>query len=435
MSGNGQKAWSARVPVLVGIGGIFALVFGLGLWSVSTEIEGAVIAPGVLRVESFHQVVQHPEGGRVAEVRVRDGDRVEAGQLLVRLDDSVLRSERTILERQLHELQARAARLAAERDGAAEVRFDAALEAAAQNDPGLAELLAGQRRLFEARREALDQQLRQLDEKVRQLEAQIEGLRAQRAAVARQRELIADELANTEQLLEKGLTRLGQAMALRREAARLDGVIGDLDSRIALAAAQIAETRLERLRLQSARREEAISLLRDISAKISELEQKLLAIDTRLSRLEVRAPVGGVIYNLAVHGPGAVVRPAEPILSIVPGRSRLVIDARVDPVHVDEVAPGQPVWLRFSALDARITPEIEGHVRKVSPDAFRDEASGALYYRVEIVPEPDQLARLGDVRLIPGMPVEAFIRTRPHTPLAWMLKPLTEYFTRAMRQS
>ncbi|RMD94081.1 MAG: HlyD family type I secretion periplasmic adaptor subunit [Alphaproteobacteria bacterium] len=433
MTGGGGS-WSARMPVAIGLLAIVVLVAGLGGWAVGTRIEGAIIAPGKVRVESFRQVVQHQDGGTVALLGVREGDRVEAGDLLLRLDDAELLSQRAILAGQLHELLARSARLRAERDDAARPRFAPELVEAAAGDARLGDLMASQLRLFETRRAALGQQVDQLEEKIRQLHSQIAGLQAQGHAVERQLTLVRTELANQEELLGKGLARLSGVLALRREEARLSGQAGDLEARIAQTSGQIAEARLEILRLGNARREDAITALRDTAATIGELRERIMALDTRLARLEIRAPVSGVVHGLAVHTPRAVVRPAEPILSIVPDTSRLIVEVRIPTVHIDEVHPGQPVTLRFPSFDLRRTPVVEGRVTRVSADAFTDDATRATYYKGEVAPDPQSLAALHGAELIPGMPVEAFIRTGARTPLSYFIKPLTDYFGRAFRE-
>lgn len=428
------QRWSARGPVLIGSIGIAILVVGLGGWSVTTRIEGAVVAPGTVQVETFRQVVQHPDGGIVAELAVREGDRVRSGDVLMRFDDTKPRSERAIIAGQLDEVSARMARLAAERDGMQDVAFPPALTSRAASEPAVLELMNGQLRLFEARAGSLRKQLEQLDERANQYANQIEGLKAQLDAVRIQIGIAADELKDQEDLLVKGLTQSSRVTALRREAANLQGRTGELEAAIAQTSGQIAETRIERLRLESARREEAITTLRDIGVRASELRERLVAIDDTLSRLDLRAPSDGIVYGLTVHTLQAVVRAADPVLYIVPEASRLVVQVQVPTVHIDQVHKGQAARLNLSAFDQRTTPSIEGTVTKVSPDAFTDEKTGATFYRAEITPDPGALDALKHVTLIPGMPAEAFIKTEPRTPLSYLVKPMTDYFARAFRE-
>ena len=429
-----KTKWTTRNPVWIGFISILILVGGLGGWSVTTQIEGAIVASGTVEVESFRQVVQHQDGGTVVELAIREGDAVEAGRVLMRFDDSAPRSERIIIQSQLDEFLARSARLKAERDTLPQMFFPAELTDRSSEDSELLDLMNGQLRLFEARRATLNEQFAQLKEQVAQLTNQIGGLGVQLESVHTQIELVSDELASQEALLKKGLTQRSQVSGLKREHAQLEGRIGELEAASAQASGQIAETRIERLRLESLRREEAITKLRDVSSQAAEMRQRLLAIDEVLSRLELRAPTSGIVYGLQIHTIRAVVRPAEPVLYIVPSAGRLVVQVRIPTVHIDQVHQGQLATLNLSAFDQKITPVIMGIVTKVSPDAFTDEATGETYYQAEATPNPAALKELDHVKLVPGMPVEAFLRTEPRTPISYLLKPLTDYFTRAFRE-
>jgi len=426
--------WSVRLPVTLGLIGLVILVGGFGAWSVMSQIAGAIIATGRIEVEQNRQVTQHPDGGMVAEVSAREGQPVEAGDLLIRLDGSELRSELTIVETQLFELMARQGRLEAERDQADAVHFDAELTALLPENESVRDIVDGQVRLFHARRDSMARQIEQLRQRQAQIANQLDGLSAQRAALDIQVDLIGQELTAQQDLLAKGLAQVGRVLALQREEARLVGQIGDLTARAAEARERSTEIDTEILRLQTTQREEAITELRDVRFRAFELMERRQAISKRLSRLDIRAPVGGRVYGLTVFGPGAVVRAAEPVLSIVPQDRPLVVAARVDPIHIDSVYGGQSAVLRFSAFDARTTPEIMGRVVKVSADAFTDETTGASYYRVELVPDEGEMEKLGDVALVPGMPVEAYIRTVDRSPLVYLVKPLTDYFNRAFRE-
>jgi HlyD family type I secretion membrane fusion protein len=429
-----KNKWSTRTPVLVGFFAILILVGGFGGWSVITTIEGAIVASGTVQVESFRQVVQHQDGGTVAELVIREGDAVEAGSVLMRFDDSAPRSERAIIQSQLDEFLARSTRLKAERDTLTEMSFPAELTDRSSGDAELLDLMDGQLRLFEARRATLNEQFAQLKEQVAQFTNQISGLDVQLQSVQTQIELVRDELISQEALLKKGLTQMSQVTSLKREHSQLEGRVGELEAASAQASGQIAETMIERLRLENLRREEAITTLRDISSQVAEMRQRLLAVDEVLSRLELRAPTSGIVYGLQIHTIRAVVRPAEPVLYIVPDAGRLVVQVRIPTVHIDQVYKGQVATLNLSAFDQRTTPVITGIVTKVSPDAFTDEATGETYYQAEATPDPGALRELDHVKLVPGMPVEAFLQTAPRTPISYLLKPLTDYFTRAFRE-
>ncbi len=423
--------FSARRHLLSGLLAIVVLVGGFGLWAVTTNIAGAIIAPGRLVVEQNRQVVQHPDGGVVAEILVKDGDRVAAGQVLIRLDDSELLSERNVVAAALLELLARKGRLEAERDGADAIAFDPLLG----QSPESRALAEGQERLFEARRQGLARQIDQLGKRAAQIENQIEGLDAQATALEVQLRLIREELAAQRELLDKGLTQAGRVLALEREEASLLGRQGSLIAQRAENEGRITEIGIEKLRLAEARREEAITELRGLSFQELELRERLRTAEQKLDRLDIRAPVSGVVLAMSVFAERAVIRAAEPVLYIVPQNRPLLVAARLSPINVDEVYVGQEVTLRLAALDSRLTPELLGEVASVSPDALTDEVTGAAYYRVEIRLREGEAEKLPEgIALVPGMPADAFIRTADRTPLSYLLKPLTDYFTRAFRE-
>ncbi len=430
-----KKITSARKPMVVGLAALMILVGGLGTWSALASIAGAVIAPGQIKVEGDRQVVQHPEGGVVGDIMVDDGDFVEAGDVLMRFDDTLLRSELAITEGQLFELIARRGRLNAERDGAEAIEFDEEVLQRAAEDPEVAELVEGQERLFEARLITMGKQVDQLHERQTQIKEQIGGAEAQLAALQVQLDLIREELADQQGLLDKGLAQASRVLSLQREEARLGGEVGGLTASIAESRGRIAEIEIDILKLTTDRREEAITTLRDLQFREIELREKRLSALETLSRLDVRAPVSGVVYGKQVHAIRAVVRPAEPIMEIVPQDTPLVIASRIASIHVDQVHVGQHATLHFSAFDQRTTPVLEGSVSKLSPDVFTDERTGQTYYSAEVVPLPGEVEKLGDLKLVPGMPVEAFIATAERTPLSYLLKPVRDYFNKAFRET
>jgi HlyD family secretion protein len=427
--------WPVRGPLLTGLLALVLLLGVLGVWSVRTTLSGAVVASGMVVVESNRQVVQHPEGGVVGEIGVRDGDRVEVGQTLIRFDDTLLKSELAVLDTQLIELQARKARLEAEAQGDAAIVFPAALLDLAKTNPEADAQIRGQEDLFAARSQTLGQEAQQLDEQIRQIENQIEGTQAQLTALGTQEDLIVGELADQESLFERGLVPVGRVIELRREAARLAGEIGKLTSDIAQLRGRIAAIEIEKLRLGATRREEAIVTLRDVQFREIELTERRLGLQERLSRLEVRAPVSGVVYGQQVFAVQSVVQAGAPIMYIIPQDRPLLVEARVPSVHVDEIQVGQEAVLRFTALDMRRTPEMTGLVTGISADVIIDDRTGANFYEVQLVPREEDLPKLDGQILLPGMPVEAFIRTEDRTPISYLTKPLTDYFSRAFRES
>jgi HlyD family secretion protein len=431
----GAEAWSVRKPMIVGVVGLLLLVGGFGTWAVMTQISGAVIAGGQIEVDQNRQVVQHPDGGVVEAIRVEEGDTVEAGDILLRLDPTDLQSELSIVESQLFELIARRGRLEAERDARDTISFDPLLSEIAAERPSVRDLMDGQQRLFEARGASIAQATRQLDKQQDQIAEQITGITAQQRAMDAQLELIEKELVDQQSLFDRGLAQVSRVLSLQREAARMNGTVGELAANNAQARGRITEIDIEILNLQSQRREEAITQLRDIQSRELELRERRRALLERMSRLDVAAPVSGIVYDLRVFARRSVIRPADPVLYIIPQDRPLVINARVDPIDIDKLTIGQDVTLRFSALDQRETPELTGTVRLISADAFQDENTRQSYYRAEIVLSEGEQARLPDgTTLLPGMPVEAFIRTEERTPLAYLVKPLTDYFTKAFRE-
>lgn len=430
-----EPSWPARSPLMLGFVALFLLIGGFGTWAVITTISGAIVARGQVKVEQNRQVVQHPDGGVVDTVAVQEGNLVQAGDVLIRLDPSQLRSELAIVENQLFELVARRGRLQAERDSADNVTFDEELLSIAAERPEIADIVQGQARLFEARAESLQKESEQLDKRRSQIADQVKGIVAQQDALVAQLDLIRQELEDQQSLLDKGLAQASRVLALQREEARLRGQVGELTASAAQAEGRMTEIEIEKLKLNTTRREEAITTLRDLQYRELELAERRQAIRAQLERLEIRAPVSGIVYGLTVFAQQAVIRAAEPVLYIVPQDRPLVIDARIDPIHVDEVFVSQPVTLRFSTFDSRTTPELYGKIVQVSADTFVDERTNAAYYSAEIVLDPGEADRLGDNKIVPGMPVEAYIRTTDRTPLAYLVKPLANYFNRAFRES
>lgn len=426
---------SMRRPVILGLAATLVLVAGFGVWATTTRIAGAIVAAGQIEVEQDRQVVQHPDGGVVEAILVSEGATVAAGDPLLRLDGAALRSELTIVEGQLSELAGRAARLTAERDGSATVDFPDDLLALAATSPEVAAQLDGQRRLFEARKATLAEQRDLLTRRIGQIRAQSLGIAAQRAALVTQLDLVEQELASQQGLLDKGLAPAGTVLALQRERARLQGQLGELAAELARTEDQVTEIGIEISSLATRRREEAAAELRQIGPTTLELAERRRALAERIARLEIRAPVSGVVLGLQVTTPRAVLRPADPVLFVIPQDRPLVITARIAPIHIDEVAVGQAAELVFPAFSARDTPHLKGRVTLVSADALRDPQTGATHYTAELQLDDGELARLGDRVLLPGMPVEVFLQTGRRTPLAYLVKPFTDYFVRAFRES
>ncbi len=427
------SAWSAARPLITGSLALLVLIGGFGTWAALSNISGAVIASGRIEVDQNRQVVQHPDGGVVAEILVKEGDSVDAGELLIRLDAESLQSELAVVEGQLLEVLARRARFEAERDAAEELQFEPLL--ADSSNPVAPELMEGQRRLYEARRETELQQVEQLARQREQIANQIDGITSQQTALGTQLGLIEEELTSQQSLLDRGLAQAARVLGLQREQASLSGREGELIASAAQAEGRITEIEIELLQIVAARREEAITRLRDLQFNEIELTERRRSLLLQLDRLDIRAPVSGVIYNMQVFAPRSVIRSADPVLFLVPQDRPLVIATQVLPTDIDQIFVGQEVNLRFPAFDQRRTPELTGKVLQVSADAFQDEGNRVSYYRAEIELSEGQAELLpDDMVLIPGMPVEAFIRTGDRTPLAYLVKPLADYFAKAFRE-
>ncbi|MEM7545812.1 MAG: HlyD family type I secretion periplasmic adaptor subunit [Pseudomonadota bacterium] len=429
-----KKRWTAGRHMWLGMLTLVVLVFGVGAWSAFASIAGAVVSSGKLKVESERQVVQHPEGGVVKEILVKEGDTVEAGEPLIRLDDKLLAADLAIAEGQLFEIMARSGRLIAEADELPEPTFDEELVEAAERNPKIGSLIAGQKRLFAARADTAKRETAQLRERQTQIREEITGAQAQQVALVSQLEFVDKELTDLKELQKKGLAQASRVLALEREKARLLGQRGELIASIAGLKGQISEIEIQLLGLESSRREGAITELRDLEYRIYELREQRDSLVERMDRLEVRAPRPGRVIGMTIFALRSVVQSAEPLLYIVPSDVDLVIETQVEITNVDQVHPGQPARLRFSAFSARTTPEIAGTVVRMSPDAFTDDATGRSYYLAQLSINEGELSKLGDVQLVAGMPVEAFIQTGERSPFTYMTKPMADYFTQAFRE-
>jgi HlyD family secretion protein len=431
---EGNESWSVWGLLVVGFVGVSILLGGFGVWAALSQIDGAIIAPGRIEVEQNRQVAQHLDGGVVEEIFVREGAVVSAGDLLIRLDATDLVSELAVVEGQLFEVLARSARLEAERDGVETLVFDPLL--AESENPVSAKLMEGQQRLFEARLISDRSEIEQLAKQKEQISDEIVGIQAQEDSARNQLGFIDEELRAQKSLLERGLTPVTRVLALQREMANLTGRAGELAAAQAASKGRMTELDIGILRIETNRREEAIATLRDLQFNEIELAERRRQITSQLDRLEIRAPVSGVVYDLRVFGPRAVIRAADPVLYIVPQDRPLVITARVKPQDVDEVLLGQEVRVRFSAFNQRTTPELLGQVEQISADAFTDEASSASYYRAQVALRSGETDRLPEgLTLIPGMPVDVFISTDERTPAEYFLKPFTDFFTKSFRES
>jgi HlyD family secretion protein len=429
----GDARASIRRHVVVGCAIVLFLAVGLGGWAATAEIAGALIAQGSLVVDSNVKKVQHPSGGVVGEVRAHDGDHVKAGDILVRLDETVTRANLAIITKGLTELYARKARLGAERDGADSVPVPKQL-ADKTGDPDVEEALASERKLFELRRKARLGQKGQLQQRIKQLEEQIGGLTAQQAAKAKELDIIAQELQGVRDLWAKNLIQINRLTSLEREEARLQGEHGQLIATAAEAKGKIVETELQILQVDQEATSDVAKELRDTDSKIGEYVERKVTAEDQLKRTELRAPQDGIVFQSTANTVGGVITAGDPVMLIVPGADTLMVEAKVEPKDIDQIQFGLPVLLRFSAFNMRTTPEISGTVVRVGADTSTDQRTGQSYYLVRIAMTPEEVARLGEVKLTPGMPVEAFIQTGNRTVISYLVKPLHDQLKRTFRE-
>lgn len=426
---------SARRPIRIGLTASALLVLGFGAWAITAQLEGAVVAQGHVVVSGERQIVQHPDGGVIAEIAVQEAQTVTKGDLLLRLDGRALRTELAIVEGQLFELTSRRARLEAEATDKADITFAAIPEADITARDRIVELNKGQLALFETRLQSEREERDQYSKQLAQIDAQVVGLSAQRAALEEQSLLTDQELADQQSLLAKGLTQSARVTGLQKDSANIKGQIGALVAQAAQAEQRSAEISLQISRLATSRREEAATQLRDVLPQENELTARRLDLRERLSRLEIRAPVSGIVMGLQITTPGAVIRPADVVLSIVPQDRPLEIQLQISPLNIDEVHGGQRVRLTFPTFQSRTMPEVWSEVRSLSADAFIDQKSQSSYYRADIDLSPEAIKELGNHNLLPGMPVQAFIQTGNRSPFDYLVKPFEDYFTMAFRES
>ena len=434
-----ERTFSARRGLALGGVSLAILCGGLFGWGAFASLSGAVIAAGRVDAEGGGRAVEHVDGGTVAEIMVGDGDRVAAGDVLLRIDGALLASDAAVLEAELFDLVARRNRLEAVFQGADAVSWDSALVEATGTNPAVRAAVEGHRRLFEAHRATRAGLVAQFRERIGQAHKQIVGLKARGEAVETQVELVSEELGVQEGLLEKGLTHKPAVLELRRAAAAFEGQVGDIAARVAAAKGRIAELETQILLIDSRRIEEAETETREAQARENAVRERLAGLRVRLDRLEVRAPIAGVVHDFAVSALGEVLQPGEPVAKVVPDEAGLIVKAQLDPIHVDQVWPGQDAVLRFSAFSARSTPEYGGTVARISADALSDARTGHSWYEVELaIGQPlvvdGEAVSAAPLALVPGMPVEIHLRTGERSPLSYLVKPLADYFVRSLRE-
>ncbi len=406
-----------------------ALVLGFGGWAATAKLQGAIVTHGRVAAKKQLKLIQHRDGGIVADILVANGDRVVAGDILVRLDETQTRSEMSVMKLQLAEYVGRRARLTAERSGAEAISFNDGFEAAAET----ASIAEGERLLFAQNRAMRDAQRDQLLSQVQQYEEQVRGMEAQRLSNKAEKTLVTEEMDRVADLLKKRLIEVTKVKAMKRDLTRIEGLGAEIDSNVARVGGQISEARLKIIELDQQMRTEAQRELRDVEARIAELNERLVASIDRLSRMEMRAPISGTVNDLAIHTVNGVIAPGETVMSIVPEGDELIVEARLSPADIDQVSVGQETRLRFSAFNQRTTPEILGTIAVVGAAATKDPATGDVYYLSSIAIN-DRDRALAGKPLIPGMPVEVFVTTAERTALSYLVKPFKDQAMRSLRE-
>ena len=426
---NDDFRLGGRVTAGLALGAL--LVVGCGGWAAVAQINGSVIASGTVKVDQNLKVIQHRDGGIVSQIAVREGDFVKAGQVLLRLDDVQNKAELSIVRSQLSELVARRARLIAERDG---------MEMIPVPQEGMvvvseADLISyGEMRLFEGNRAHRESQKEQLRAEIVQLEQEVKGLQFQQIAKVRELDLVRAEHGKLKGLADKGLIEGSRMYGINRDVAKLTGEVGEVDAGIARARARMSSINLQIISIDENARTEAQRELSAVVTKISELNDRRVALEDRLSRTDIRAPMSGVVNELSVHTIGGVITPAETLATIVPEKATLKIEAKLSPVDVDQVFVGQAAKLRFSAFNQRTTPELKGEIAYVSAAATRDPATNTTHYLADVKLNPGEFEKLAGQPLKPGMPVEVFVATQDRTAISYLAKPFTDQFAKAFRE-
>jgi HlyD family secretion protein len=424
---------SIRFHLIVGLVVVTLLTCGLGGWASTAQISGALIAPGSIVVDSNVKKVQHPTGGVVGEVRARDGDRVKAGDVVVRLDDTITKASLAIVTKGLNGLLARRARLLAEQDGAERITFPPELMESFA-DPEVQSLIGNEIKLFQVRSSGRVGQKAQLKERILQLREEIGGLEAQENAKSREIELIQKELVGVRDLFAKNLVQISRLTVLERDAARLDGDRAQFVAQKAQAKGKITEIELQIIQIDKDLSSEVSKEMREINDKIGEFVERKVTAEDQLRRIDIRAPQDGMVLQSTVHTVGGVITAGDAVMLIVPESDNLSVEAKVNPQDIDQLRIGQKTLLRLSAFNQRTTPELNGTISRISPDTTVDQRTGQSYYTIRVSLPPAEVAKLGDVKLIPGMPVEAFVQTGERTMISYLAKPLSDQLMRAFRE-
>jgi HlyD family secretion protein len=425
---------SMRGVLMAGYVSLAVMAGAIGWWTTSAQISGAVIASATIVSDTLSKRIQHREGGIVAGILVKNGDRVAEGQELVLLDPTETKSELAVITTALDELLVKRARLEAQRTGSAKFTLPKEL-LARDTDPKLAEVIEGQQRLLSSTIEGMTQRLGQLDAQVSQLQEQITGYQSIAKSRAKQLELSQDGYQDLLKLQKEGLVAKPRVLEAQRAVASIEGEIGSVKSSILTAETRIGEVKLQKLQMSEDVRTQALTELRDTEARITELQERQVTADSRLQRITIKSPIAGTVYDVAVNTVGGVIGSGEVLMLIAPEGEELVLQAQVSPNDIDQVRSGQKAQVRFPAFNSQLTPNIAAEVSQVAADTTRVDQQTAPFYSVRLKISPEELAKLGDNQLRPGMMAEAFIQTQERSVLTYLLQPLTDLLPYALRES
>ncbi|MEQ1719115.1 MAG: HlyD family type I secretion periplasmic adaptor subunit [Hyphomicrobium sp.] len=420
-----------RRRILLGMTLTISLVGSLFGWGALASISSAVIAPGLLVVDGSGKKVQHPTGGVVGAILVHNGVRVEAGDVLVRLDATQTRAALGVVTSQQEQLLGRKARLEAERDQAKSVNFP---NGYAESSGEAAAIAASESRLYDARQTAKDGQKTQLNERIGQLRKEIEGLQSQLKAKVGEVKLMKEEFERVDDMYKKGLVPVTRALSAERDVTRLEGEHGQLVSSIARAEGQISEIGVQIISLDQSMQSESMKELREVEARLAELAERRNAAQDQLDRIDIRAPRSGLVHEMQIHTVGGVIQPAETLMTIVPIDEKLAVEIRIAPTDIDQVTIGHKAMLRFSAFNQRTTPELFGEVIQIAADLTKEPQTGIAYYVARLGISEQSQGLFRELKLLPGMPVETFIETGERTAISFLFKPFEDQIKRAFRE-
>ena len=425
---------SLRRTQLLGFASIVVMLGVFGAWTAFADINGAVIAPATIVAESYSKKVQHREGGNISRILVNDGELVKAGQDLVLLDPTEAKAQLSIIDGQLSELLVKKSRLESQRDGLSDLTLPQAIKDRA-SEPAIAQIIGGQARLLKSIEDSAAGKKNQLTEQIGQLQDQITGFESQIDSDKRQLDLIKKEADGLRKLQAQGLIPLSRIMSMDRESARIDGEQGQLQANKSGTQAKIGEVKLQMIQVDEEIRNQALTELREVDTKISDLSGQKVSVVARMDHMSIKAPITGTIYQLSVHTEGGIVAPGETLMMIVPQGDDLVLQAQVAPNDISNIRVGQVARIRFNSFNARVTPEITAEVTQVAADTTRADAQSAPYYAIRLVISAKELEKLGENKLKPGMSAEAFVQTESRSPFSYLVKPLMDQFAHAMRES